>query len=140
MENDSAEEHSGFYSPPEEGDSVQLIIPSLEERSAFVRQSLCQNGDTNPKTAEADTAYWGNANSNAIQLDQQAVTLTATVYISVHQDSGMEVQSQHPLAVTVGGNLVPTGNTMRPNPSTSRVAQAASCSMAYLIFKDKSYT
>ncbi|WP_107942541.1 contractile injection system protein, VgrG/Pvc8 family [Metasolibacillus fluoroglycofenilyticus] len=111
----SAEGHSGFYSPPEEGDSVQLIVPSIEERSAFVRQSLRQDGDKNPKTAEADTAYWGNANGKEIKLEPQAVTLTATegaVYISVHQDSGIEVQSQHPLAVTAGGNLVLTGNTI----------------------------
>ncbi|MEC1180056.1 contractile injection system protein, VgrG/Pvc8 family [Metasolibacillus meyeri] len=109
----SAEGHSGFYSPPEEGDTVQLFLPTAEESTAFVRQSIRQGGDTNPKTADADTAYWGNAKGKEVKLDPQAVTLTATegaVYISVHQDSGIEVQSQHPLAVTAGGHLVLTGN------------------------------
>ncbi|WP_052344265.1 contractile injection system protein, VgrG/Pvc8 family [Bacillus ndiopicus] len=111
----SAEGHSGFYSPPEEGDSVQLVVPSVEESTAFVQQSIRQGGDTNPKIADADTAYWGNAKGKEVKLDPQAVTLTATegaVYVSVHQNSGIEVQSQHPLSVKAGGNLVLTGHTI----------------------------
>ncbi|WP_042473896.1 contractile injection system protein, VgrG/Pvc8 family [Bacillus ndiopicus] len=108
----SAEGHSGFYSPPEEGDSVQLVLPTAQEPTAFVRQTIRKGGDTNPKTADPKTAYWGNAKGKELKLDSQAVTVTAkegAVFLKADQASGITVHSQHPLTVTAGGDLTMTG-------------------------------
>lgn len=104
----SAEGHSGFYSPPEEGDQVQLHIPTNDEKSAFVRQSVRKGGDTNPKIADSKTSYWGTTKGKHIMLDPQSVTLTATegsVFLQLHQDSGITIHSKHSIVVTANEDV-----------------------------------
>ena len=55
----TAERHSGFYSPPELGDSVHLSFPNQKEETAVVRHSLRKGGEINPKTADPNISYWG---------------------------------------------------------------------------------
>ncbi|MGE8000548.1 phage baseplate assembly protein V [Lysinibacillus sp. NPDC093190] len=45
----TAEGHSGFYSPPEEGDSVHLAFPTHREEAAVVRHSVRKGSDSNPR-------------------------------------------------------------------------------------------
>jgi len=111
----SAEGHSGFYSPPEEGDQVHLLFPTSQETAAFVRQSVRKSGDTNPKTADSKTAYWGTAKGKHLKFDPQSVELTATegaVFLQLHQESGITIHSKHPLTVTASEDVTLTGKTM----------------------------
>ncbi|MGE7129338.1 hypothetical protein [Lysinibacillus xylanilyticus] len=72
------EGHSGFYSPPEKDDSLHLAFPTHREEAAVVRHSVRKGGDSNPKTADPKTSYWGTPKGKDIKLDQQAVTFTCT--------------------------------------------------------------
>lgn len=73
----TAEGHSGFYSPPEEGDHVHLAFSTHREEAAVVRHSVRKGGDANPKTADPKTSYWGTPKGKDIKLDPQSVTFTA---------------------------------------------------------------
>ncbi|WP_236690775.1 phage baseplate assembly protein V [Lysinibacillus xylanilyticus] len=98
----AAEGHSGFYSPPEEGDSVHLAFPTHREEAAVVRHSVQKGGDANPKTADPKTSYWGTPKGKEIKLDPQSVTFTAkegAVFLKLDQGSGVEVHSKHPLTL-----------------------------------------
>ncbi|WP_427108155.1 contractile injection system protein, VgrG/Pvc8 family [Lysinibacillus xylanilyticus] len=98
----TAEGHSGFYSPPEKGDSVHLAFPTHREEAAVVRHSVRKGGDSNPKTADPKTSYWGTPKGKDIKLDPQSVTFTAkegAVFLKLDQGSGVEVHSKKSLTL-----------------------------------------
>ncbi|WP_246494240.1 phage baseplate assembly protein V [Lysinibacillus agricola] len=98
----TAEGHSGFYSPPEEGDSVHLAFPTHREEAAVVRHSVRKGGDSNPKTADSKTSYWGTPKGKDIKLGPQSVTFTAkegAVFLKLDQGSGVEVHSKQSLTL-----------------------------------------
>lgn len=118
----TAEGHSGFYSPPEIGDAVHLTFSTHREEAAFVRQTVRKGGDTNPKTADHQTSYWGTPRGKEIKLDPQSVTLTATegaVFLQLHQESGVQVHSKHPLTLKANDNLSFTGKSISMSAAES---------------------
>ncbi|MGE6513281.1 contractile injection system protein, VgrG/Pvc8 family [Lysinibacillus sphaericus] len=111
----TAEGHSGFYSPPEIGDSVHLAFPNHREETAVVRHSVRKGGDANPKIADPKTAYWGTPKGKDMKLDPQSVTFTAkegAVFLQLNQDSGIEVHSNHPLTLKANDNITFAGKTI----------------------------
>ncbi|MFJ8462025.1 phage baseplate assembly protein V [Lysinibacillus xylanilyticus] len=111
----TAEGHSGFYSPPEEGDSVQLAFPTHREEAAVVRHSVRKGGDSNQKTADPQTSYWGTPKGRDIKLEPQSVTFTAqegAVFLKLHQESGIEVHSKHPLTLKANDNITFAGKSI----------------------------
>lgn len=118
----TAEGHSGFYSPPEEGDSVHLAFSTHREEAAVVRHSVRQDGDTNPKTADPKTSYWGTPKGKEMKLDPQSVTFTAqegAVFLQLHQESGIEVHSKHPLKVRANENITFAGKSIAMSATES---------------------
>ncbi|WP_223556210.1 contractile injection system protein, VgrG/Pvc8 family [Lysinibacillus sphaericus] len=111
----TAEGHSGFYSPPEEGDSVHLAFPTHREEAAIVRHSVRKGGDSNQKTADPKTSYWGTPKGKDIKLDPQSVTFTAkegAVFLKLHQESGIEVHSKHPITLKANDNITFVGKSI----------------------------
>ncbi|ATP42412.1 hypothetical protein CSE16_08995 [Solibacillus sp. R5-41] len=118
----TAEGHSGFYSPPEIGDNVHLAFPTHREETAIARHSIRKGGDTNPKTADPKTAYWGTPRGKDMKLDPQSVTFTAkegAVFLQLHQESGIEVHSKHPLTLKANDNITFAGKTISMSATES---------------------
>ncbi|MGE7022144.1 phage baseplate assembly protein V [Solibacillus cecembensis] len=111
----TAEGHSGFYWPPEIDDTVQLAFPNHREETAIVRRSIRKGGDTNPKTADPKTAYWGTSRGKEFKLDPQSVVVTAkegATFLKIHQESGIEVHSNHPIVLTASDDITFSGKTI----------------------------
>lgn len=111
----TAEGHSGFYCPPEIDDTVQLAFPNHREETAIVRRSIRKGGDTNPKTADPKTAYWGTPRGKEFKLDPQAVVVTAkegATFLKLHQEEGIEVHSNHPIVLKANDDITFSGKTI----------------------------
>jgi len=130
----TAEGHSGFYSPPEEGDSVHLAFPTHREEAAVVRHSVRKGGDSNPKTADPKTSYWGTPKGKDIKLDPQAITFTAqegAVFLKLDQGSGVEVHSKHPLTLTANDTITFAGKSIS---MTATESMRLTCGSSSLVF------
>ncbi|MEG0449759.1 MAG: phage baseplate assembly protein V [Lysinibacillus sp.] len=118
----TAEGHSGFYSPPEIGDSVQLTFPTHREEAAVVRRSVRKDGDKNPKIADPKTAYWGTPHGKDMKFDPQSVSFTAkegAVFLQLHQESGIEIHSKHPLTLKANDNITFAGESITMSAAES---------------------
>ncbi|MFJ8087143.1 contractile injection system protein, VgrG/Pvc8 family [Lysinibacillus sp. NPDC095746] len=130
----TAEGHSGFYSPPEEGDSVHLAFPTHREEAAIVRHSVRKGGDSNPKTADPKTSYWGTPKGKDIKLDPQSVTFTAqegAVFLKLDQGSGVEVHSKHPLTLTANNTITFAGKSISMSAGESMRLTCGSSSLVF---------
>lgn len=130
----TAEGHSGFYSPPEEGDSVHLTFPTHREEAAFVRHSVRKGGESNPKTADPKTSYWGTPKGKEMKLDPQSVTFTAkegAVFLQLHQDSGITVHSKPSLLVKANDTITFAGKRVSMSAAESMRFTCGSSSLVF---------
>jgi len=130
----SAEGHSGFYSPPEEGDCVHLSFSTYREEEAVVRHSVRKGGDSNPKTADPKTSYWGTPKGKEMKLDPQSVTFTAkdgAVFLQLHQDSGITVQSTPSLLVKANDTITFAGKRISMSAAESMRLTCGSSSIVF---------
>lgn len=130
----TAEGHSGFYSPPEEGDSVHLAFPTHREEAAVVRHSVRKTGESNPKTADPKTSYWGTPKGKDMKLDPQSVTFTAkegAIFLQLHQDSGITVHSKPPLLVKANDTITFAGKRISISGAESMHLTCGSSSIVF---------
>ncbi len=130
----TAEGHSGFYSPPEEGDHVHLAFPTHREEAAIVRHSVRKGGEANPKMADPKTSYWGTPKGKDMKLDPQSVTFTAkegAVFLQLHQDSGITVHSKPSLLVKANDTITFAGKRVSMSAAESMRFTCGSSSIVF---------
>lgn len=111
----SAEGHTGFYSMPQLGDTVQLYFPNRNEANAITMSSNRQGGETNPKTADPSTKLWGTPNGKEMKMNGNEVSFTAKegeVHLKLDIKEGIEFQSKPPIAFQAGNIEIHAGNSM----------------------------
>jgi len=100
----TAEGNSGWYFPPELGDTVLLYFPNHQETEALVLCSVRQDGQRNPKAANPGIKYLGTAHGKELKLGATDLVLTAKsteegkkIFIQLDEEQGIEVRSDKPL-------------------------------------------
>jgi len=102
----SAEEHTGWYVMPEEGDTVQIVFPSENENDAYAVQSVRQ--ENTGKTADPKVKYLRTPDGKEIKLDKDEILITANdniTYIKINEKSGVEIITDKEVQVTSAGSV-----------------------------------
>ena len=85
----SMENHTGWYVMPEEGDIVQLLFPTEDEKFAYAASCLRQ--DDTERTIDHMVKYWRTSYGREIKMDKDEILITTVddeTYIRIHKDNG----------------------------------------------------
>ena len=108
----SAEEHTGWYVMPEEGDTVQVVFPTEDENDAYAVQSI-RREDTE-KTADPRVKYLRTADGKEVKLDRKEILITASdgvTLIRINEESGIDLFTDQEVKIISDGNItVQSGN------------------------------
>lgn len=91
-----------------------------------------KGGETNPKTADPGIRYWGTPHGKEFKLAPQEVKVTAqegTIFLKLHEETGIELHSQQPLVMTADQDIYFTGQqrlTMKAGESIHFTCDASS--------------
>ena len=107
----SAEEHTGWYVMPEEGDTVQVVFPTEDENEAYAVQSVRQE-DTD-RTADPKIKYLRTPDGKEIKFDQEEILITANdeiTYVKINETGGVEIITDKEVLVQSEGSVMVTSN------------------------------
>ena len=103
----SAEDHTGWYVMPEEGDVVQLLFPVEDEKYAFATSSIRQK-DTD-RTSDPLVKYWRTSFGKEIKMDKKEILITAEddgTFIRVNTESGIEIITPKPINIDSEDDII----------------------------------
>lgn len=110
----TAEEHTGWYVMPEEGDTVQVLFPTEDENDAYSKMAIRQ-ADTD-KTADPQVKYLRTPHGKEIKLQNDEILITANdnvTFIKINENSGVEIITDKAIQVKAGGSIsVTAGDTI----------------------------
>jgi hypothetical protein len=107
----SAEEHTGWYVMPEEGDPVQVIFPNEDEKYAYASWAI--RSSESGKTDDPRTKYLRTADGKEIKLDEKEILITAkdgATFIQINEETGITITTPHPISVTSGSTITMTAD------------------------------
>lgn len=102
----SAEEHTGWYVMPEEGDTVRIVFPTEDENDAYAVQSIRQE-DTE-LLSDPRVKYLRTADGKEIRLDRREILITANdgvTLVRISEDSGIDVFTDKEVQVISDGSI-----------------------------------
>ena len=114
----TAEGNSGWYWMPEIGDEVQLQFPNQHEENAQIIRALRRDSADNPKIADPDIKYLGNAHGKELRMDNKQLSLTAKeekvnkMFIKLDGEAGVEIQSDQIIRIESKNDLIWEGKTI----------------------------
>lgn len=95
----TAEGNSGWYWMPETGDVVQLQFLNHHEENAQIIRAIRRDNANNPKIADPDIKYLGNAHGKELRMDVNELKFTVKeekankMHIKLDGKAGVEIQS-----------------------------------------------
>lgn len=105
----TAEDHTGWYVMPEEGDTVQVLFPTEDETKAYSNMALRQKDSD--RTTDPLVKYLRTPFGKEIKLDKSEVLITGkdeTTFIRINEESGIDIITDKPINVTSGDVITMT--------------------------------
>ncbi|MCL2815996.1 MAG: DUF2345 domain-containing protein [Oscillospiraceae bacterium] len=104
----TAEAHTGWYVMPEEGDKLQVIFPTEDEKEAYATTAIRQE-DTD-RTEDPLVKYLRTPFGKEIKFDKNEILISAkddTTFIRINEDEekGIEIITPHPITVTSNSTI-----------------------------------
>lgn len=102
----SAENHTGLYLMPEVDDVVNIHFPTEDESLGVALSSYRQAGSD--RTGNPDIKYLRTPHDKEIQISEKEILITAKtggLYVRLNEDDGIEIFSQHDIAVNTLSNM-----------------------------------
>ena len=104
----TAEGHTGWYVMPEEGDKLQIIFPTEDEKEAYATTAIRQE-DTD-RTEDPLVKYLRTPFGKEIKFDENEILISAkdeTTFIRINEDEeeGIEIITPHPIKITSNSTI-----------------------------------
>lgn len=87
---------------PQIGDSVNLYMPTENERQAYVRKVNRLDGETNPKVQDPSIKYYGTVHQEEMKLAPKELTFSAVknvLYLKMNNQTGIEISSHQDIHI-----------------------------------------
>jgi hypothetical protein len=97
---------------PEHGDQVQLQFPNEHEENAQIIRAIRKDGADNPKIADPEIKYLGNAHGKELRLEANVLKFTAKeekankMFIKLDGEAGVEIQSDQIIRIESKSDLM----------------------------------
>jgi len=102
----SSPDGTGWYAMPEEGDSVRLYFPSVEEEEAYVISAVHLETDTDLRS-DPNIHSLRNRHNQEIQLTPTGITLTNNkgIAITIDDETGIFIESNKDINIKSKGEI-----------------------------------
>lgn len=113
----TAEGNSGWYCMPEIDDTVMIYFPTEEEKDAIGVNSLRMLEKGSDKISDPEVKYFRTKNGKELKFSPDEILITCcngtdeqtgeqhTIYISIHQNNGIEIASTEPILLKSDDNI-----------------------------------
>ncbi|MDR2022923.1 MAG: hypothetical protein LBQ71_06640 [Hungatella sp.] len=105
----ASEGTTGWYSMPQEGDSVRLYMPTADESEAYVQALNRLDGEENPKVQDPAVKYYGTSHGKEMKLAPKELTFSAAenvLYLKMGHETGIEISSPQDIHIKTQKKLL----------------------------------
>ncbi|SNS56562.1 Phage late control gene D protein (GPD) [Anaerovirgula multivorans] len=123
---------TGWYSMPQIGDTVQLYMPTENEKEAYVKKVMRLDGETNPKVQDPSIKYYGTVHQKEMKLAPKELTLSAVenqLYLKMNNETGIEVNSHQDIHIKTQKQLIGECETIEIESKDKILLATKTCSI-----------
>lgn len=104
----TAENHTGWYCMPENGDTVNLYFPTNKEEESVVIHSYRKEAKENDKIDSPEVKYFRTKFGKELKFTDKEILITGKdneILIRLNEDDGIEIQSAKKVMISSAGEL-----------------------------------
>ncbi len=108
VSNYTTEGNTGWYIMPEIDNKIELYLPTKDEKHAYLRKILRQDGKENEKTQDTRTKYFGTIDKKELKLSPDELKFTTngeSLYINMQNTGGISIVSNENINIYSEKNI-----------------------------------